>query len=82
MNKCAIKLKELRLEKGLTIAQLSKLLNISTRTLVKYEKTGAVYLKTLIKMCIIFNVRLDYILGLSDIKLPVKPYKFTIDDIK
>ena len=76
MNKCAIRLKELRIENVLTIKKLSKLLNISATTLSKYEKTGSsIRSNTLFKLCILFNVRLDYILGLSDVKTPIKPYK-------
>ena len=79
MNKCATRLKELRLENGLTIKELSKLLNISATTLSKYEKTGLkIRSNTLFKLCVLFNVRLDYILGLSDNKNPIKPYTITI----
>ena len=76
MNKCADRLKELRIENGLTIKSLSMLLNISSKTLSKYEKTGSkIRSNTLCKICILFNVRLDYVLGLSDDKTPFKPYK-------
>ena len=76
MNKCAIRLRELRIGNKLTINALSKLLNISAATLSKYEKTGSkIRLTTLFKLCTIFNVRLDYLLGLSDIKTPISTYK-------
>lgn len=70
-----MRLKEIRNDNNLTIKQLSKLLNISTKTLSKYEKTGtSIRVNTLFNLCVLFNVRLDYILGLSDIKTPIKPY--------
>ena len=76
MNKCATRLKELRIENGLTIKGLSKLLNISSKTWSKYEKTGSKIPSTILfELYILFNIRLDYLLGLSDIKTPIKPYK-------
>ena len=76
MNKCSTRLKELRIENGLTIKSLAKLLGISAKTLSKYEKTGSkIPSNTLFKLCILFNIRLDYILGLSGDKTPFKLYK-------
>lgn len=72
------RLRELRIENGLTIKKLSNLLGISPSTLSRYEKTSSkIRLNTLSKLCILFNVRLDYVLFLSDIKNPTKPYRST-----
>ena len=75
MNKHTNRLKEIRIENGLTIKALSKLLNISAKTLSKYEKSHcSMPLTPLLKLCIVFNIRLDYVLGINDIKHPIKPY--------
>lgn len=75
MNSYTTRLKKLRIENGLTIKELSRLLNISTTTLSKYENNiTSPKSNTLFKICVLFNVRLDYLLGLNTLKTPAKPY--------
>ena len=83
MKKYNFTLKELRLKKRLTIKNLAKLLSISTSTLSKYEnKLTSPNSNILFKLCVIFNVRLDYLLGLSNIKKPLISYEKYKDILK
>ena len=67
MNKFAQRLKELRLEKGMTQQQVASLLNIKQQSYTRYEYgTGEPSLQTLIKLADIFAVSTDYLLGISD----------------
>ena len=61
------RIKELRLEKGLTQAELANALNTSQRNVSKYE-TEYLDLSTenIIKLCKFFGVSADYLLGLED----------------
>lgn len=61
------KLKELRIEKKLTQKQTAQLLNISTTCYSGYEQGyREPDFKTLIKICKLFEVSADYLLGLAD----------------
>lgn len=61
------KLKELRLEKGLTQKQVAEQLGISSTCYSGYEQGyREPDLKTLIKICKFFEVSADYLLGLKD----------------
>ena len=66
MKYLAQKLKELRLEKGLTQAETAKELGLSRNAIGNYE-TGIrePSLEILVKICILFNVTSDYLLGLE-----------------
>ena len=66
MKDFAQKLKELRLEKGLTQAETAKELGLSRNAIGNYE-TGIrePSLEILVKICILFNVTSDYLLGLE-----------------
>ena len=67
MNKFAQRLKELRLEHGMTQQYIANLLNIKQQSYIRYEYgTGEPSLNTLIKLAKIFEVTTDYILGLED----------------
>ena len=67
MNKFKQRLKELRLEKGMTQQQIASLLNIRQQSYIRYEYgTGEPSLQTLIKLAEIFAVSTDYLLGISD----------------
>ncbi|AZV57940.1 helix-turn-helix domain-containing protein [Clostridium sp. AWRP] len=69
------RLKELRLEKGLTQIELSKYLNIDKTTYTHYEKgTIAPDIKTLKSLANYFNVSVDYLLRNSNDKV-VPNYK-------
>lgn len=59
-----MKLKELRLAKGLSQAEFANVLNISQKTCSNYEnETTQPDLDTLIKIAEYFNVSVDYLLG-------------------
>lgn len=62
-----IKLKRLRLEKELTQQQLADKLGVNRATVSSYE-TSALYpsVDILIKICHVFQVSADYLLGISD----------------
>ena len=61
------KLKELRLEKGLTQKQVAEQLGISSTCYSGYEQGyREPDLKTLIKICRFFDISSDYLLGLKD----------------
>lgn len=61
------RLKNIRIERGLTITKLAKELKVSAAVLSKYER-GLVLPKAtfLLKLAIFFDVSSDYLLGLSD----------------
>ncbi len=61
------KLRELRTEKKLTQKQIAKLLGISTTCYGGYEQGyREPDFKTLVKICKLFEVSADYMLGLTD----------------
>ncbi len=67
MEYLGIKLRALRLERGITQRELAEALNVVTASISSYE-TGGNYpsADVLIKLCKYFNVSSDYLLGLSD----------------
>ena len=61
------KLKEMRLEKGLTQKEVAEQLEMSTTCYSGYEQGyREPDLKTLIKICKFFEISADYLLGLKD----------------
>ena len=61
------RIKELRLEKGLSQEELGALLKCGQRTVSKYEREVLdLGTQTLIALCRIFEVSSDYILGIED----------------
>lgn len=67
MNLFSQRLKELRLEKGMTQQQVASLLNMKQQSYIRYEYgTGEPSLNTLVKLTQIFGVSSDYLLGISD----------------
>lgn len=61
------RIKELRIERGLSQSQLAEELNTTQRTVSKYELEQLdLNTHTLIILCKLFNVPADYLLGLSD----------------
>ena len=64
-----MRLKSLRLARGLTQKQLADKLNIVKASVSGYEQS-AIYpsLEVLIQLCKIFDVSADFLLGLSDTK--------------
>lgn len=67
MVKFAERLKELRLAKGLTRAELAKKLNINIRS-ISYWETGQRQcdFDTLIALARILDTSVDYLIGMSD----------------
>lgn len=76
------KLRELRIEKGLTQQQLADKLGLGNGAVSAYEQ-GTKYpsLSVLREICRIFQVSSDYLLGLSD-NMAVKNVELTDEQIK
>ncbi len=67
MEKLAVRLKELRQEKNLTIKQLSNLVKIGSSSLCRWENQQAdIKGSQLIELARFFKVTTDYLLGLED----------------
>ncbi len=69
------RLKELRLENGVTQQQLSEMLNIKQNTYSQYENASRqIPIDILVKLAKYYEVSVDYILNLTDTDTPY-PYK-------
>ena len=67
MSKFAERLKELRLEKNLSILQLSKQVNYSDVAIGRWERGERIpNMDALISLAKFFNVTIDYLCGLED----------------
>ncbi len=67
MEKFAERLKELRIEKGLSIQALAKEVNIGSSSICRWENCQAdVKGSQLIILAKYFNVSIDYLMGLED----------------
>lgn len=67
INKFADRLKELRLEKGLSQNQLAKETKISPRAIGMWEsKQRTPNIEAIITLAIFFGVTSDFLIGLSD----------------
>jgi len=65
--KFATRLKELREEKGLSLAKLEKIVGISPATLSEWERGGLEqFCDRLIKLAELYNVTVGYLLGLEN----------------
>lgn len=61
------RLKDLREDADLTISQLAKILDVSERTISRYEDgTSQPNISILIKLSLLYNVSIDYICGVKD----------------
>lgn len=61
------RLRELRCEKGFTQKQLAEKLNISQKSLSKYERESLdLSTELIVRICRYFQVSADYLLGLDD----------------
>ena len=61
------RLRELCCEKGLTQKQLAEKLNISQKSLSKYERESLdLSTELIVRICRYFQVSADYLLGLDD----------------
>lgn len=69
MSTFSKRLKELRIEKNLTFKELAKIIEVSPATISKWEKQKArTNLKKVCCLAKYFNVSLDYLLGLDNLK--------------
>ena len=67
MKEFAERLKDLRLEKGLSQRQLAKLLNISHAAIVRWESESRIpNAEAVVMLAKFFSVTTDYLLGLTD----------------
>ncbi len=67
MNKFNKRLKELRLQKGLSQRELAKLLGHSVNTIKRCENNETVpSCRYLVKIVNFFKVKCDYLIGLTD----------------
>ena len=63
----AERLRELRQEKGLSMMQLSKKINISDATISRWENNqSSIKAEELVTLSKFFNVTTDYLLGLEN----------------
>lgn len=61
------RIKEIRQEKGITQSQLAEMLSTTQSTIGKYEREEIqLAVDTIIKICKVFEVSADYLLGLED----------------
>ena len=67
INVFAKRLRELRVQEGITQTQLASKLNIRQQSYLRYELgTGEPSLSTLREIALFFNVSTDYLLGITD----------------
>ncbi len=61
------RLKELRLERGLKLKDVAEYLNVTIRTISRYEDgTREPSIVVLKKLCDLFDVSADYLIGRTD----------------
>lgn len=61
------RLKELRVNANFTQRQIAEMLGMKQQSYMRYENdTGEPNLDTVVKLCEIFDVSSDYLLGISD----------------
>lgn len=80
MNSLGARIKKLRLENNISQKNLAIMLDISNSTLCQYEsnsRTPNDEVKK--KLSLIFNVSLDYLMGVSDVRNPYADYTYNID---
>ncbi len=66
-----MRLKDLREDSDISQIQMAELLHIKQNTYSQYENgKRQIPIETLVKIAIFYNVSVDYILGLTDVKTP------------
>lgn len=61
------RLKELRIERGLKLKEVAEQLNVTIRSISRYEDgTREPSIEILIKLCDLYDVSADYLIGRSD----------------
>ena len=72
----AVRLKELRKEKGLSQMQVATYCDITEKAYQNYElKTREPRLEILVRIADFYGVSVDYILGRTNVKELVRPHK-------
>ena len=72
------RLSGLREDQDMKQKDLAEMLNLKPSAISKYEKgVSQPGIQTLIKIADIFHVSVDYLVGLSSVKNPYSPEKFT-----
>ncbi len=67
MEKFSKRLKELRIQANYTQQQLAEMLGVRQQSYARYETdAGEPDLDTIVKLCAIFDVSSDYLLGITD----------------
>lgn len=73
------RLKELRKQKGLTLVELGKEVNLANNTLSQYERgIREPSIQVLIKLADFFNVSVDYLVGREPKSKTIKSYHYYI----
>ncbi len=73
MNKYTERLTQLRKEKKVSQNEIAMLLETTQQQISKYEKeVQELPIRHLIKLAIFYNISLDYITGLTDVKKNIK----------
>lgn len=79
----ANRIRELRLEKGITQVRLSMELGVTQETISAYEVGKHLpSLTTLMKLSELFNASMDYIMNRSDVRNPVKEGSLNSDETR
>lgn len=61
------RLKELRIERGFKLKEVAERLNVTIRSISRYEDgTREPSVEMIVKFCNLYEVTSDYLLGLSD----------------
>ena len=64
-------LRDLREDNDLTQTKIAKLLNIKQNTYSQYESSvRQIPINTIVKLCKFYNTSVDYIIGLTNEKIP------------
>lgn len=70
------RLEDLRIDNDKTQAEIAKLLNCQREVYRRYEKgTRQIPIDFLIELADFYKVSIDYIVGITDVKLPYPPKK-------
>jgi repressor LexA len=77
------RLKQLRNSYGYTIKELAELIGVGTAQVSRYEsEVNDPTSEILVKLSGVFNVTMDYLVGLSDSPLPVTMNNLTVKEQK
>ena len=73
----------LRAEKGWTQREMANLLGVSPTTVASWEQEkNNPGLDTLVEIAHLFDVSVDYLLGLTDSKVPAEQYYYSVRELK